>query len=180
MRVTQPSPEGISGERISQQVLSGGFVDRLSKYRNDMQIIGSNELFIRISLSSVLAEPLPVIMDSPDPQYFRPSISAETHASLGVLASACRSGDVEEVKKLAARNDSGISLAGYLTYGLVATINADQIEVVRYLLDHGADPNDRGVTMMAANARSLPIFEALLEKGWDINILILQGISTLS
>lgn len=152
MRVTQPSPEGISGERISQQVLSRGFVDRLAKSGNGMQIIDSNPLSIKISLSSVMAAPSPVTMDSPDPQNLRPSISAKTHASLGILASACRSGDVVKVKKLAGRNDSGIPRAGYLTYGLIATINADQIEVVRYLLDHGADPNDRGVTVMAANA----------------------------
>ncbi len=119
-------------------------------------------------------------MDPPDPQYLRPSISAETYASRGDLASACRSGDFEKIKKLATRNDSGQSLTDYLTYGLVPAFSANQIGVVRYLLNHGADPNDRVVTIMAARGCSLPIFEALLKKGWNINVLVLRGVSTLS
>lgn len=120
------------------------------------------------------------MMGSPDPKYTRPSLSAKTHASLGVLASASVSGDVEKVRELAARNDSALSLINYLTDGLAAAIGSNQIEVVRYLLDNGADPNDRLVTVMTSKSRSLPILEALLERGWDVNTLILYGISILS
>ncbi|KAI9696222.1 MAG: hypothetical protein M1836_005775 [Candelina mexicana] len=120
-----------------------------------------------------------------------------TKYALGALASAVESGDISTVRALVTSNSSRVVADGvtpdrtlwsilskdfekheinvpvtqYVTFGLVIAISRDQPEILRYLLDNGADIQDGSVASATGWCKSLEIFEALVENGWDVNTL---------
>ena len=101
----------------------------------------------------------------PDPKYLRPSISPWTMELHRQFEQACRSGVLANVAKLV---DTGPRSPEYLTEGLCAAIFENNVQIVEFLLNKGV-AIDRTVPMAAAQVKSLPIFQLLLEHGWDIN-----------
>lgn len=109
----------------------------------------------------------------PNRSYTQPIIEPSTHRNLQVFSKACSTGDLESVTILAA-GDHAPNNAYYLNFGLVSAIIHKQLDVVRYLLSHGAIIDD-SVTAMAVKTASLPIFEILLSHGWDVNTSFMGG-----
>lgn len=105
--------------------------------------------------------------------YTHPVIEPSTHHTLQVFSKACSTGDLESAALLAA-GDHAPNNAYYLNFGLVSAIIHKQLDIVRYLLSHGAVIDD-SVTAMAVKAASLPVFEILLSHGWDVNTSFLGG-----
>ena len=82
---------------------------------------------------------------------------------------ACRSGVLADVAKLI---DTESRSPEYLTRGLCAAAFGNNVHIVQFLLNKGA-VIDRTVPMAAARVKSLPIFQLLLEYGWDVNAPIM-------
>ncbi|KAI9718521.1 MAG: hypothetical protein M1812_003972 [Candelaria pacifica] len=121
------------------------------------------------------------------------------HAALQNLSSAVASGDISQVCVLVTSNKASVESEGvtssstrmrdpkahiheinvpitqYATNGLRTAIHRDQPEIVRYLLDNGADIQDQSVLSSTMFCRSVEIFETLIEKGWDINTFPILG-----
>ena len=111
----------------------------------------------------------------PAPEYSRPAISPWTDEQWRRFEQACRSGVLANVAELV---DTGPRTPEYLTRGLCAAIYHKNIEIVECLLNRGATI-DRSIPTAAAWVRSLPIFELLLEHGWDINAPVMGAGTTL-
>lgn len=102
-----------------------------------------------------------------------PIIEPSTHRDLQVFSKACSSGHLESVTLLAA-GDHAPNSTYYLNSGLVSAIIHKQIEIVYYLLSHGATVDER-ITATAVMAASLPVFEILLSHGWNVNTAFMGG-----
>lgn len=92
------------------------------------------------------------------------------------IVEAIDAGDLAKVSSLVA--DASYSPAGYLEIALITAVKADQLEIGRYLLDHGArmdkppNPLVRVVPgSYAATFKSLPFLKLFVERGWDFNYL---------
>ena len=111
------------------------------------------------------------------PPHDLPIIYPDTRDALKDLGRAIRDGDTATVRRLVASDTSNLSVSRkqYLMNGLVTAIYSDQVEQARYLLNNGADIQDKEVTAAARLGGSLKIFELLIEKGWDINTLDTHG-----
>lgn len=110
-------------------------------------------------------------MPAPDPKYLRPSIGPKTLELQLEFERACASGDLADVAELV---DAGPRSPEYLSQGLFSAIYHKNVEIVKLLLGRGVAIN-RAVPVAAAKARSLPIFQLLLEHGWDINAPVMWG-----
>lgn len=89
------------------------------------------------------------------------------------IVEAVRAGDLAKVTSLVA--DPSYSPADYLEIALIAAISAGQLEIGRYLLDHGAvmdKPAPRMIPgMRASSEKSLPFLKLFVERGWDVNFI---------
>jgi hypothetical protein len=87
------------------------------------------------------------------------------------IVEAVRVGDLAKVASLVA--DTSYSPNDYLERALMAAVTADQLEIGRYLLDHGANMEKRVLHIMtgsyAAMNNSLPFLKLFVERGWDVN-----------
>ena len=105
--------------------------------------------------------------------YQNPIIEPSTHHELQIFSHACSTGHLESVISLSA-GPHAPSNTYYLNFGLVSAIINQQLEVIRYLLSHGAII-DSSITAMAVRAASLPVFEIFLSHGWDVNTSFMGG-----
>lgn len=110
--------------------------------------------------------------------YQNPIIEQSTHHELQVFSHACSTGHLESVISLSA-DPHAPSNTYYLNFGLISAIINQQLEVIRYLLSHGAII-DTSITAMAVKAASLPVFEILLSHGWDVNTSFMGGHTALT
>ena len=118
----------------------------------------------------------PPEMSLPDEIYLRPSIPPWTFELQRQFAQVCASGDFGKVAEIV---DSGSYSQEYLTKGLCAAINQKDIRIVEFLLKRVASI-DSSVPTTAASVKSLPIFELLLEHGWDLNAPVLGEFTLLT
>jgi hypothetical protein len=100
------------------------------------------------------------------------------------IEEAVRAGDFAKVASLVA--DASYSPPDYLERALIAAVRAKQLEIGRYLLDHGAKM-DKPVKPLihkmpgsyAARNESLPFLKLFIEYGWDINFTDVTGTALL-
>ncbi|KAF2104454.1 ankyrin [Rhizodiscina lignyota] len=85
------------------------------------------------------------------------------HHSVDGLKLACKAGRLDQVRFFA----EGRSPM-YLTWGLHEALDLGHLEITRYLLSAGPFI-DLEAPFIAARSLSIPIFESLLEYGWDVN-----------
>jgi hypothetical protein len=87
------------------------------------------------------------------------------------ILEAVRAGDLAQVTSLVA--DASYSPDEYLERALITAVTADQLEIGRYLLDHGAVMDKPVLHTMpgnyAAKKKSLPFVKLFVERGWDVN-----------
>lgn len=112
-------------------------------------------------------------MQAVSPASGNPIIEPSTHQTLQEFSRACSTGDLKDVTRLAA-GDHAPNNESFLNEGLISAIVHHQLNIISYLLDHGAviDPS---VTAFAARAASKPIFEILISHGWDVNSPFMGG-----
>lgn len=108
-------------------------------------------------------------MPSPNPNYCRPVILPWTMESYRQFSQICASGDLAKVAELV---ETVPRSQEYLTEGLRAAIAEHNISIAEFLLRRMSDIGHE-IANAAASAKSLPIFELLLEHGWDINAPVL-------
>lgn len=77
----------------------------------------------------------------------------------------CRSGDLEKVAEVV---DLEPRSQEYLTQGLCAAIMIKHIQIAEFLLKK-VGRIEPEVVLAATSAKSIPIFEILLDHGWDVN-----------
>lgn len=77
--------------------------------------------------------------------------------------------------KLASLIEERHPSTSYLTHGLYAAVLHGQLQAVRYLLDRGAVAEGTVTLVAALRSKSLPIFQSMLEHGWNINTPFLMG-----
>ncbi|CAF9921338.1 MAG: hypothetical protein HETSPECPRED_004497 [Heterodermia speciosa] len=111
-------------------------------------------------------------MPHPEAKYLRPAISPSTTEAERHFAQICASGDYEKVVESEARTQQ------YLTQGLCAAIYHKDLRIAEILLNKVASI-DSDVLSAAASVKSLPIFQLLLEHGWDINAPFLGNMTML-
>ncbi|OBT66956.1 hypothetical protein VE03_04272 [Pseudogymnoascus sp. 23342-1-I1] len=84
---------------------------------------------------------------------------------------AVRAGDLAKVASLVA--DKSYSPDKYLERALIVAVRDGQLEIGRYLLDHGANMEKPVLHIMpgsyASMEKSLPFFKLFVERGWDVN-----------
>ena len=95
----------------------------------------------------------------------------------GIVAYACMANDFEMVKALV---DAGAALdqrsgSGSWESAMVEAVKAGNLNILEYLLNHGADPNDKSgfgtaALHMAAAEGNVQMLSLLLSKGAEINI----------
>jgi len=107
---------------------------------------------------SIYSPPLPAVPVIP-----RLTIPADN--SLEDLKKASESGDLEKVMELVEGKNRPLD---YLDYGLCAAVGAGQVAVARCLFENGAIIAP-GIAIKAATAKSVKIFELLMEYGWGVN-----------
>lgn len=118
-------------------------------------------------------------------QYFasqngaNPSIEPTIAASLHAFAEACLNGNIDTVAILATGDDHYPNTQYYLNHGLLTSIISKQLPVARFLLSRGATITP-SIAMAAVKGECLPIFELLVECGWDINGSVMGGQTALS
>ena len=108
-----------------------------------------------------------------------PSIEPTTAASLGVFAEACLNGNLDTVATLATGDDHYPDTQYYLNHGFLTSIIHKQVPIARFLLSRGATITPT-VSIAAVRGESLPIFELLVEYGWDVNSPVMGGQTALS
>ncbi|KAF6225512.1 hypothetical protein HO133_009512 [Letharia lupina] len=108
-----------------------------------------------------------------------PSIEPTTAASLHAFAEACANGNMDTAAILATGDDHYPNTQYYLNHGLLASIIHKQLPIARFLLSHGATITP-SIAMAAVRGECIPIFELLLEKGWDVNSPVTGGQPALS
>ena len=107
----------------------------------------------------------PSRMPRPEAKYLRPVISPSTTEAERHFAQICASGDYEKVVGIV---ESEARTQQYLTQGLCAAIYHKDLRIAETLLEKVASI-DSDVLSAAASVKSLPIFQLLLEHGWEIN-----------
>ena len=114
------------------------------------------------------------ITEEPGPKEWRPSGRTPWVSPAETIECAVRAGDLAKVASLVA--DASYSPPNYLELALTAAVWADEVEIGRYLLDHGAKmdkPANPPIRILpgsyAASQRSLPFLKLFIEHGWDIN-----------
>ena len=100
-----------------------------------------------------------------DPQYLRPSVHPQTRQCYRILGETIRDQDLASVVSLV--NDEPRS-QDYLTEGLRAAIYQQNLKLMEYFLENGAAIN-QPISLAAAWVRRMPVFQLLVEYGWDIN-----------
>lgn len=112
----------------------------------------------------------------PDPEYCRPIIPPWTMELYRQFSQVCASGDLAKVAELV---DLEPRSQEYLTQGLRAAIYKKDIRIVEFLLNKVAAIHPE-VANAAASVKLLPIFQLLLEHGWDINAPVLGNATILT
>ncbi len=102
--------------------------------------------------------------DSPN-RVVIPTLSVPADGSLQVFFEACELGDLERVTELVQGHSRP---EDYLTRGLLTAAWAGQAAVARYLLEQGARLEPHPVPLFAARGRSLAVFQALRDHGWNV------------
>lgn len=113
----------------------------------------------------------PALMPIPHSRYLRPTLDPATAESHRTFRQTCASGDLPAVTSLIGSQTRN---ADYLTQGLLAAINQEQIQICEYLINSGA-VIDRDISNAAASVKSIPIFKLLVEHGWDVNSPVIGG-----
>jgi hypothetical protein len=93
-----------------------------------------------------------------------PSREGPEDPSLPKLLECTNLGQLDPIKKLVEGQNRS---QDYLYSGICSAAGAGHVEVVRFFLEQGT-----GLTKVASRALesgSIPIFELLLEFGWDVN-----------
>ena len=108
-----------------------------------------------------------------------PSIEPTTAASLQAFAEACLNGNLDTVAILATGDDHSPSTQYYLNHGLFTSIIHKQLPIARLLLSRGATITPP-IAMAAVRGECLPVFELLVDYGWDINGPVMGGQTALS
>ena len=103
-----------------------------------------------------------------------PSIEPTTAASLHSFAEACSNGNLDTVAILATGDDHYPNTQYYLNHGFLASIIHKQLPIARFLLSRGATITP-SIAMAAVKGESLPVFELLVENGWDVNSPVMGG-----
>ncbi|KAL8788504.1 MAG: hypothetical protein Q9195_007281 [Heterodermia aff. obscurata] len=112
----------------------------------------------------------PPVVDDSAPRYFP---SYEASQVLEKIYSAIETADLEIVKTLVKDKDYHPTTK-YLPQALAKAVDSQQVSIVQYLLSEGAGI-DRAVLAAAAQAKSLPIFEIMVQAGWDVNAPMFGG-----
>lgn len=108
-----------------------------------------------------------------------PSIEPTTAASLHTFAEACANGNIDTVAVLATGDDHYPNTQYYLNHGLLTSVIHKQLPIARFLLSRGATITP-SIAMAAVKGECLPVFELLVEHGWDINSPVMGGQTALS
>ncbi|KAL9611324.1 MAG: hypothetical protein Q9167_004007 [Letrouitia subvulpina] len=108
-------------------------------------------------------------MPVPDSRYCRSSIPPWIMESYRQFSQVCASGDLTKVAELV---DSEPCSQQYLNEGLRAAIYKKDVRIVEFLVSKVA-AIDPAVADAAATTKFLPVFQLLLEHGWDINAPVL-------
>lgn len=117
-------------------------------------------------------------MSNPGPDHLvRPIIFPYAREGLQIFRTVCATGNLGEVTHLAA-GDHPPNREYYLREGLKAAIVEEQMDVIRCLLDKGANI-DVSITMAAVQVESLSVFKILAEHGWDVNMPYMGGYTAL-
>ncbi len=99
------------------------------------------------------------------------------------LQKAAASGDATAMRSLLAENPAKGNL-NYTLCSAASSYTADSPEVIKLLLDHGADPNARVVgvpaLIWAAKLNHPRTIQALLDNGADVNVTTANGSTALS
>lgn len=112
----------------------------------------------------------PPVMGGADQRYFP---SYEPSQEVEKIYNAITTADLEVVKTLVEDGDYHPT-PNYLSQALAKAIESQQIPIVQYLLSREADI-DRPVLAAAAQARRLPVFELMVQTGWDVNAPMFGG-----
>ena len=115
-------------------------------------------------------ESQPPRMGAVNQRYFP---SHEPTQELEKIYNAVTNADLEAVKTLVEDGNYHPN-PNYLSQALAKAIEAQQISIVQYLLSRKAEI-DRLVLSAAAQAKSLPVFELMLQTGWDVNAPMFGG-----
>lgn len=111
------------------------------------------------------------ITEEPGLKDWRPSGRTPWVNPAATIIGAVRAGDLTKVASLVA--DESYSPDEYLERALIAAVKEDQLEIGRYLLDHGAIMEKPVLHTMpgryASIDKSLPFFKLFVERGWDVN-----------
>ena len=106
-------------------------------------------------------------------------IEPTTAASLYAFAQACLNGDIDTVAILATGDDHYPNTQYYLNHGLLTSIIYKQVPIARFLLERRATITP-AIAMAAVRGECLPVFELLVEEGWDVNSPVTGGQTALS
>ena len=104
-------------------------------------------------------------MPTLDPRYLRPSVHPETRQCYRILGETIRDQDLASVVSLV--NEKPRSL-DYLTEGLRAAIYQQNLKLMEYFLENGA-AIDQAICLAAVWVKRMPVFQLLVEYGWDIS-----------
>ena len=114
-------------------------------------------------------------MPVPDSRYLRPTVSPVTFQSQQRFAQCCSSGDLEKVSEIV---ESEPYSPEFLIQELSAAIYKHDLRMIEFLFKKGANI-DSQILNAAASVKVLPVFQLLLDHGWDINAPILGNETTL-
>ncbi|OBT78149.1 hypothetical protein VF21_02715 [Pseudogymnoascus sp. 05NY08] len=113
------------------------------------------------------------VYEHPRPKELLPSGRIPRVNPAKTIVEAVVVGDLAQVSSLVA--DASYSPDAYLERALIAAVKEDQLEIGRYLLDHGAKMEKPVLHIMpgryASIENSLPFFKLFVERGWDINYI---------
>jgi hypothetical protein len=94
-----------------------------------------------------------------------PRLTLPEDGSLLSFSKACSDGNLEKVAEFIEGQNRPLD---YLNHGFGPALRAGQMEVSRYLLNHGA-LIDGSVQRNAVDSNSVDILQLLLDYGWDVN-----------
>ncbi|KAI9841871.1 MAG: hypothetical protein M1837_000341 [Sclerophora amabilis] len=110
-------------------------------------------------------------MPLPQARYTRASPGPRTSQALHTFNEACATGHLDEVVDFI---EGHRPLKDFLSQGLATAVRQGEPEVAEYLLRRGAVIS-KAITQAAIITQSLPVFQVLLNYGWDINSWGVQG-----
>ena len=108
-------------------------------------------------------------MGSPDPSHFPPYAAVR---ALEKITNAAAAGDLDTVKRLVT-DENYHPTPNYLSRALSKAI-PQHLPTAAYLLSAGAEM-DRAFLAVASVAKSLPVFEMMVNSGWDVNAPMFGG-----